>query len=66
MQSGSVMGTVSNANGDTVANATVALESTDGKSRRQTISNENGFFEFHDLKPGVPFYVIASTDGLAE
>lgn len=66
MQPGSVIGTVSNVNGDTVANATVVLESSDSKGRRKAVTNANGFFEFHDLKPGIPFHITASADGLAE
>jgi Carboxypeptidase regulatory-like domain len=65
-QPGSVIGTVSNVNGDTVNNATVVLESSDRKDRRTAVTNDNGFFEFHDVKPGIPFHVTASAEGLAE
>jgi len=61
---GNVIGTVINVNGDTVANATVVLESSDGKDRRTAITNNNGFFEFHDVKPGIPFHITASAEGL--
>jgi len=63
---GSVIGTVSNVNGDTVAKATVVLENFDGKGRRTAVSNDNGFFEFHDIKPGIPFNIMASAEGLAQ
>jgi len=63
---GSVVGTVSNVNGDTVANATVVLESSDRRDRRTAVTNDNGFFEFHDVKPGTPYHVTASSEGLAE
>jgi hypothetical protein len=65
-QPGSVIGTVSNVNGDTVANATVMLESSDRKDHRTAATNDNGFFEFHDVKPGIPYHVTASAEGLAE
>lgn len=65
-QRGSVVGTVSNANGETVANATVVLESSDRTDRRTAVTNDNGFFEFPDVNPGIPFHVTASAEGLAE
>ena len=63
---GSVVGTVSNVNGETVANAIVVLENSDREDRRTTVTNDNGFFEFHNVKPGIPFHVTASAEGLAE
>jgi len=63
---GSVIGTVSNVNGDTVVNANVVLESSDRKDRRTVVTNNNGFFEFHDVKPGIRYYVTASAEGLSE
>lgn len=65
-QLGTIIGTVSNVNGDTVANATVVLESSDRKDRRTAVTNGNGFFEFHNVKPGIPYHVTASAEGLAE
>ena len=62
MLPGSVIGTVSNVNGDTIANATVVLESSDRKDRRIALTNNNGFFEFHDVKPGIPFHITASAE----
>ena len=66
MLPGSVIGTVSNVNGDTIANATVVLESSDRKDRRIALTNNNGFFEFHDVKPGIPFHITASAEKLAD
>ena len=63
---GSVIGTVSNVNGDTVVNATVVLESSDRRDRRTAVTKDNGFFEFHDVKPGIPYHVTVSAEGLAE
>ena len=64
LQSGSVIGTVSNVNGDTVAGATVVLESSE--DHRTAVTNDNGFFEFHDVKPGIPFHISARATGLVE
>ena len=66
MQPGYVVGTVSNANGELVANANVVLTSSDGQGRRTALTNDNGFFEFHDVNPGVSFQITANAEGLAE
>ncbi len=66
IQPGSVIGTVSDANGDAVARATVLMESADLESRRTVETNENGFYEFHDVEPGILFHITASAAGLAE
>jgi carboxypeptidase family protein len=65
-QMGSIVGTVSNVNGDTVANANVVLEGSDPNDRRTATTNETGFFEFHDVKPGIPYHLTIKAEGLAE
>ena len=64
-QAGSIVGTVNDVNGDTVPGATVVLESP-GVDRRTATTNENGFFEFQDVKPGIPYHVSISAAGLAD
>ena len=65
-QMGSIVGTVSDATGGTVAAARVALNGPDPKDRRIAVTNDNGFFEFHDVKPGIPFHVTVSAQRFAE
>ena len=65
-QPGSVIGTVSDVNGDTVPNATVVIESSDRTDRRVVVTNNSGFFEFHNVKPGIPFHITASAEKLAD
>lgn len=65
-QGGTVIGTVSSANGDAIASATVVLESSNHQDRRTAVTNDNGFFEFHDVMPGLPFHIIASAAGLVD
>lgn len=62
----SVVGTVSDVNGDTVPDATVALDGNDGTDHHTVTANDNGYFEFHDLKPGTPYQVKISADGFSE
>jgi hypothetical protein len=61
-----IVGTVSDVNGDTVAEATVALEGADPSDRRTATSNENGYFEFHDLKPGTPYHLQVTAEGFSD
>jgi len=63
---GSIVGTVTDVNGDTVPEATVVLEGTDAADRGTVTANENGYFEFHDLKPGVPYQVKISAAGFSD
>jgi len=53
-------------NGDTVALANVVLKGPDSNDRRTAVTNDNGFFEFHDVKSGIPYHVTVSREGFAE
>ena len=61
-----VVGTVAATNGDTVPDATVVLERTDGSDRRTVTANDDGYFEFHDVKSGVPYHVKINAEGFSE
>lgn len=63
---GTIVGTVTDVNGDTVPNAAVALQGNDASDRRTVTANDNGYFEFHDLKPGIPYHVIINAAGFSE
>jgi hypothetical protein len=66
IQTGSIIGTVTDVNGDTVARATVLLAGPNLDDRHTAMTNDNGFFEFHDVRPGVSYYVIVSGGGFAD
>jgi hypothetical protein len=63
---GSIVGTVTDVNGDTVPTATVVLEGNDASDRRTVVANDNGYFEFHDVKPGIPYHVKINAEGFSE
>ena len=63
--SGTIVGTVTDVNGDPVPNSTVILNTSDG-DRRTIVTPENGFFEFHDVKPGVPYEITVSAKDFAD
>ncbi len=55
-----ISGTVTDANGDSIAGATVALESTNPGDRQTAVASDNGAFEFDNLKPGIEYHVTVS------
>ncbi len=55
-----ISGTVTDANGDTIAGATVTLESADPAGRRSAVASDSGAFEFDNLKPGIQYHVTIS------
>ena len=66
LKPGSVLGTVTDVNGDTVADASVVLEAADANDRHSVVANSNGYFELHDLKPGVAYRVKINAAGFSE
>jgi hypothetical protein len=67
---GSIIGTVTDVNGDSVPNSTVVLKRSDSSSenddRRTVVTSENGFFQFHDVKPGVSYDISVSAKDFAD
>jgi hypothetical protein len=55
-----ISGTVTDANGDPIAGATVTLEGADLGDRKTAVAGESGAFEFADLKPGIEYHVTVS------
>jgi hypothetical protein len=55
-----ISGTVTDANGQTIAGATVVLQSADPGDRQTASASDNGAFEFDNLKPGIEYHVAVS------
>ena len=66
LKPGTLVGTVTDVNSDPVPAATVVLEGTDANDSRTVVANDNGYFEFHDVKPGTPYHVKISADGFSD
>jgi hypothetical protein len=64
-QPGIIVGTVIDVNNDPVPGASVVLESPALKDPRSVVSNDNGFFQFKDLEPGVAYHITISAEGFA-
>jgi len=65
-KAGKLVGTVTDANGDPIANATVVLESPGSNDRRTLVTRESGFFEFADVKPANPYRINVSAKDFAD
>ncbi len=65
-QSGQIMGTVMDVNGDPVIGATVVLAGRDTTDGRTVVTPENGFFQFDNVNAGVPYRVVIRAEGFAE
>jgi hypothetical protein len=61
-----IVGTVMDVNHDTVPDASVVLEGPTTGDCQNVISNDDGYFEFHDLKPGVPYQVNIGAAGFSD
>jgi hypothetical protein len=60
---GTILGTVTDMNGNPVAGATIGLEGTEPSNVRTVTTNDDGFFEIHDVEPGIPYHVTISATG---
>jgi Carboxypeptidase regulatory-like domain len=63
-QTGTIVGTATDVNHDPIANATVVLEDPDDP--HSVVTNDNGYFEFHDVKPGNSYRVNISATGFTD
>jgi len=60
---GTISGTVTDADGDLVTGATVVLEDGNPTDRRSQVVDDNGLFNFAGLKAGVPYRLMISGKG---
>ena len=65
-QLGSINGTVTDAQDEVIPGAAVALEGPDPGSARNTTANDNGFFEFTNVRPGTGYRITIKAKGLVD
>ena len=65
-QGGKIVGTVTDVNDNTIPGATVLLQGPVPNDRRTIATGDNGAFEFHDVKPGIPYHVSITAKGFAD
>jgi hypothetical protein len=61
-----IMGTVTDVNGDAIPNATVILKEVESSDSRTIVTTENGMFEFHDVTPHITFQISVSARDFAD
>jgi len=63
---GTILGTVTDVNGDAVPVATVVVEGASPSDRRSVVTNENGFFQLKNLNPGTAFHISVTASGFSD
>lgn len=66
VQLGTIMGTVTDIGGSTVPGATVVLQQPGSQDRRTVTTGPNGFFQFSQVNPEVPYAINVSATGLTQ
>jgi hypothetical protein len=61
-----IMGTVTDVNGDAIPDATVVLKEVESNDPRTILTTETGMFEFHDVTPGVTYQLSISAKDFAD
>ncbi|RZU40526.1 carboxypeptidase-like regulatory domain-containing protein [Edaphobacter modestus] len=65
-QAGSIIGTITDANGDIVPGAAVTLDGADSGGRAAVLTNDDGFFTLKDVRSAVPWHVKVSAKGFGD
>ncbi len=65
-QTGTIIGTVIDANEGIVPGAIIVLEGRSLSDNQRVVTNDNGFFHFDHLNPGIPYHVTISSTGFAD
>jgi hypothetical protein len=66
LQTGTIVGNVTNVNDDAVPGASVVLEGPAPRDGRTAVTDDNGFFQLNDLEPGTPCRVTISAERFAK
>ncbi len=61
-----IMGTVTDVNGDAIPDATVVLKEVESNDPRTIVTTETGMFEFHDVTPGITCQLSISAKDFAD
>jgi hypothetical protein len=64
LQTGTIVGTATDVNHDPISNATVVLQDPAASDPHSVVTNDNGYFEFHDVKAGNSYRVQYQRHGI--
>lgn len=62
LRTATIVGTVTDVDGDAIPNATVVLKEVEGNHPLTIVTTENGMFEFHDVTPGITYQISISAN----
>jgi hypothetical protein len=65
-QTGTIIGTVTDVDDDTIPGATVSLEDPSLADPQRVRTGDDGFFKLDHLNPGIPYHVTVSASGFAD
>ena len=65
-RSGSIIGTVTDVQDEVVPGATVVLDGGGASGQQKATTNQNGFFSFSAVQPGVPYHVTIHANGFVD
>ncbi len=63
---GTILGTVTDVNGNIVPGARVVLQGPDTHDCRTLTTSGNGFFQFNRIEPGIPYEINVTATGMEE
>jgi hypothetical protein len=66
LRTATIMGTVTDTNGDAIPNATVVLKEVEGNDPRTIVTTESGMFDFHDVTPGITYQLSISANDFGD
>jgi hypothetical protein len=61
-----VMGTVTDVNGDAIPNASIVVKEVEGNAPRTIVTTDNGLFEFHDVTSGITYQLTITAEGFSD
>jgi hypothetical protein len=64
-ETGSIIGTVTDAADDTIPGAAVAVDGPAPSDHATATADDNGFFVFKNLRPAIPYHVTVNAKGFA-
>jgi Carboxypeptidase regulatory-like domain len=65
-ESASIIGTVTDVQSDILPGATITLTGSTPADTKTTTTDDNGFFAFHDLQPGVTYHIAIRVSGFVD
>ena len=65
-RSGSILGTVTDVQDELIPGATVVLDGDGAGGQQKTTANDDAFFSFSGVKPGIVYHVTVYADGFSD